>query len=370
MAQGELVAAASQLSDNHVQPFLAADRRVLVASGLVALMLLSAWLVWLLSRTVTRPLVYIQGWLDQSAQNVTQTAMSLSRSSRSLAKGASDNTRAVLDAISSLEVLLSAARRNAEHAERAKDLMDLAKNFVDEANGSMRQISIAMEEIKVSGQASSQIVKTVEEIAFQTNILALNAAVEAARAGESGVGFAVVAGEVRNLANSSSDAAKSTTLMLESSLRRINDGADLVKRAGESFKSLVAASDEAATLMRGITEGSRSQAREIQDVHQSIALMDKVTQENSVEAAEAGKISSELNHQADLLNKTISHVARVVSGQKGRLISLKRSSSHGANTFDQGLIELAKGERATPKKSFGKKAKRELDAALPMDDDF
>jgi methyl-accepting chemotaxis protein len=362
----------------------------MILVGLLVLMILSAFLVWLLNLTVIKPLSRIQDWLDQSARDVNKTAASLSRSSNSLAKGATENTKAVLDAISSLEVLLNTAKRNAGHAGQAKELMDRAKSHVDEAHASMLQISAAMEEIKNSGQASSQIVKSVEEIAFQTNILALNAAVEAARAGEAGVGFAVVADEVRNLANSTSAAAKSTTSILDSSHKRIIEGVNLVKKAEESFESLVAVSDEVARLMTGITDDSQSQAREIQDVHQSIALMDKVTQENSMEAAEAGNISNELNRQADLLNQTISHVAQVVTGQNQETSHRikPRAKGYGKdNSYAQKEVKAFKKkgsrsegyvgqtmvvdqEKAVLKKSFSKTSKKDLEKALPMDDDF
>ncbi|MDR2386445.1 MAG: methyl-accepting chemotaxis protein [Deltaproteobacteria bacterium] len=366
--------------------------RVLI--GLLVLLVLSALLVWLLNAKVIKPLSRIQGWLDESSRDVTKTALSLSRASSSLAQGASENTKAVLDAISSLEVLLSTAKRNAGHAGQAKELIDRAKSYVDEAHVSMLQISTAMEEIKNSGLASSQIVKTVDQIAFQTNILALNAAVEAARAGEAGLSFAVVADEVRNLANSSGAAAKNTTTILDSSLKRIIEGAELVKKAEESFEALVTVSDEVASLMTGITQDSQSQAREIQDVHQSIAMMDKVTQENSMEAAKAGNISNELNRQADLLNQTISHVASVVTGQAAvfsqnpKLQSKKTKRANQAGHFSEASarkaptapsaqapshLELAleaEPQAEKPKKAFGKPSKKEMDKTLPMDDDF
>ncbi|MDR2367456.1 MAG: methyl-accepting chemotaxis protein [Deltaproteobacteria bacterium] len=354
-----------------------------VTVGILALLVLSGGLVLLLIAKAIRPLSRIQGWLDKSSRDVTKTSVSLSRSSQSLAKGAAENTKAVLDAISSLEVLLSTAKRNAGHAGQAKALIDRAKSFVDEAHETMLHISATMEEIKNSGEASSQIVKTVDQIAFQTNILALNAAVEAARAGEAGLSFAVVADEVRNLANSSSAAAKNTTSILDSSLRRITEGADLVKMAEKSFEALVTVSDEVANLMTGITEDSQGQAREIQDVHQSIAMMDKVTQENSMEAAEAGNISKELTRQADLLNRTIAHVASVITGAEGAVAT-------GAGLWDEGPGQGPEGGRpgkrsrqtegarigapeAEPvpvKKSFGKPSQKAMDKALPMDDDF
>jgi methyl-accepting chemotaxis protein len=279
------------------------------------------------------------------------------------------------------------AKRNAGHSDEARDHVDEVKNFVAEANLYMLQISEAMEEIKSSGQASSQIVKTVEDIAFQTNILALNAAVEAARAGEAGVGFAVVADEVRNLANKSRDAALNTTSMLESSIRRINDGAQLVEKAKESFTRLVATSDQVTLIVGDITEASRSQTHEIQDIHQSIALVDKVTQENSLEAAETENISSDLNHQAGLLNDTIKRVTEVLRGTgsggvvRARKLDTELEERSGVEATGQiakksqaprliDMEEMKKEAQAIePKRTFKTVSNKELDQALPMEDD-
>ncbi|MDR2444249.1 MAG: methyl-accepting chemotaxis protein [Deltaproteobacteria bacterium] len=252
--------------------------------------------------------------------------------------------------------------------------MDKAKTYVDEAHVSMFHISTAMEAIKAAGHSSSQIIKTVEEIAFQTNILALNAAVEAARAGEAGLGFAVVADEVRNLANRSSEAAKNTSTILASSVTHINEGAALVKKAEESFEKLVATSDEAAELMNVITGDSQGQTRDIQAVHQSIAMVDKVTQENAAEAAEAENISNELNHQAQLLNQTISHVSGILTGSsippQAKKAPAKESSSSRPQLRE--VINQVQDEpiKEAPKKIFGRASQKEMDKTLPMDDDF
>jgi uncharacterized coiled-coil DUF342 family protein len=346
-----------------------------VVAGVIALALISGLLFWSLDRGAIKPLSRIRRWLESSAGDVTETAKSLSKSSRFLAKGASENTKAVLDAIGSLEVLLSTSKRNAGHAERAKELVVKAKGFVDEAQKYMLQITTAMEEIKSSGQASSQIVKTVEEIAFQTNILALNAAVEAARAGEAGLSFAVVADEVRNLANRSSEAAKSTTSLLDSSITRINEGARLVDKAEESFMKLVETSDEVAALMEGINNDSQGQSRDIQDVHQSIAMVDKVTQENAVEAAETANIAAELTRQAALLNQTISHVSSVLSGSSSAPLPAGGDAGEARERPPKAakprLRDLAdEAPEAAPKRSFGRTSQKALDKALPMDDDF
>ncbi|MDR1608999.1 MAG: methyl-accepting chemotaxis protein [Deltaproteobacteria bacterium] len=348
--------------------------------GFVALSLLTALLIFYIFRTVIRPLRGVLGGLEKSAGEVTRTATLLSRSSRSLARGASDNTQAVLTAMSSLEELLAAAKRNAGNSERAKGLMDKAKSFVAEANEAMSLITVAMEEIKDSGQASSQIIKTVEEIAFQTNILALNAAVEAARAGEAGVGFAVVADEVRNLANSSSEAAKNTTNMLAGSIKRINEGSQLVVKAELSFKALVATSESVADLVQSVAEASQSQARAIQDTHQSIALMDKVTQENAVEAAGAEKISLALNGQANLLSRAVRGISALLHGWAKPSFPLgqPREPKSQKADFDQQIDQnLDQVERITrPKPSLNrpsrafKASRKALEEAIPMDDDF
>jgi hypothetical protein len=386
-AQSSTLAAASELAAAAPAELAWPGRSIrwpALIFGLALLASLTALLVFFLERTAIRPLARIRRWLESSAGDVTETARSLSRSSRFLAKGASENTKAVLDAISSLEVLLATAKRNAGHSELAKELVAKTKGFVHEANHTMSQIAAAMEEIRGSGQASRKIIKTVEEIAFQTNILALNAAVEAARAGEAGVGFAVVADEVRGLAGRSSEAAKSTASLLASSIDRINDGASLVKKAEDSFARLVETSDEVAALMEGITGDSQGQTRDIQAVHQSIAMVDKVTQENAVEAAETANLSAELNRQAALLNRTIRHVTSVLTGSERPPAEASEGApseaapgegAPGGALRAAGAVRLrdlaAEEPAADPiKKSFGRASAKALDQALPMDDDF
>jgi hypothetical protein len=211
--------------------------------------------------------------------------------------------------------------------------------------------------------------------------------VEAARAGEAGLSFAVVADEVRNLANRSREAAVSTTSMLESSLGRINEGAQLVGKAKESFDKLVATSDQVTEIVASITLASKSQTRDIQDIHQSIALMDKVTQENSLEAAETVNISKALNRQAGLLNNTLRKVTAILSGAgpgpagpgmtrtlpapagsgKAKAASVRESPEPREPQEALNLEDLKKEE---PRSSFKSVSDKDLDKTLPMDDDF
>ncbi|MDR2339364.1 MAG: methyl-accepting chemotaxis protein [Deltaproteobacteria bacterium] len=352
-----------------------------LAIAAAALILLTALLAHLLIRSNITPLTKITMGLDSSAGKVVETSRKLSRSSAQLAKGAADNTQAVLTAISSLETLLSMAKRNASNADSCKDLMALVKECVSEANLYMMQIAEAMTEIRDSGKASTEIIKSVEEIAFQTNILSLNAAVEAARAGEAGVSFAVVADEVRNLANKSRDAAKNTTSMLASSITLISEGSLLVDKAKESFTRLVDASDKVGGIVDNIALASKSQTGDIQDIHQSIALMDKVTQENALEAAETENFSLALNNQAGILKGAVQRITSLLQGARASLPVARprvrrlpeKAVAQEEAAEPQEAIEdmesIRREEESKPKSSF-KAKKQDLDQAFPMDDDF
>lgn len=274
------------------------------------------------------------------------------------------------------------AKRNAGHSSQAKELMVAAKENVARANEAMREIAVAMEEILESSQAGSQIIKTVEEIAFQTNILALNAAVEAARAGEAGVGFAVVADEVRNLANRSAEAAKSTALILAGSMNRINQGSTLVGNAEENFSSMVAATDQMEGIVGEIAQASQSQAQDIQNIHQSIALMDKVTQENAAGAGETQSLSDNLTRQASLLGEALDDVVMILKGsaQAGRIREVRPQVRLAAQGEAKGFklkehlqppteVSPTAKRPVRPSVVVDSEKKSKLEEAFPMDED-
>jgi methyl-accepting chemotaxis protein len=350
-----------------------------ISLGLIMALALSLIQVALLWRGAVRPLEGVMDYFRQGAQEINQTAGHLSRSSRLLAKGVSDNTAAVLEAISNLEEMTAMAKRNAGHSAQAKELMHQAKGHVLGANQVMGEISGAMEEIRSSGQSSSQIIKTVEEIAFQTNILALNAAVEAARAGEAGLGFAVVADEVRNLANRSAEAAKNTAVIIAGSMDRINQGTALAHKAEESFGQLVSAADQVDEIVGEIAQASQSQAQGIQNIHQSIALVDKVTQENAAGAGETRSLSLNLTDQAAVLGEALTAMTSILKGPSRparRRLRRKRGATGGGGP-DQGdgfslddHIRTAPQPAPPPRPAANAGRKQELEAAIPMDDDF
>ena len=348
----------------------------MILGFLLAIVLAGLLLFWSLKAAV-KPLSSAVDLLNQGAAQVSNTADTLSQSSEFLAKGASENTVAVLEAIQSLEAMLNMAKRNAGHSAEAAELVSSSKDHVAAANDTISEISTAMDEIRESGRSSSQIIKSVEEIAFQTNLLALNAAVEAARAGEAGVGFAVVADEVRNLANRSAEAAKHTTSVIAGSMERINQGAALVNTATETFVSLVEVADKVAALVTEIAEASKRQAHDIQQIHQSIALMDQVTQDHAAGAGDTQTLSEGLITQANLLTDALAQIVFIIKGQRRVTARLKnpqhlnaKASPNKPLTLKTNLLTKAAEETVPQIKPLSKTNKKELEMAFPMDEDF
>ncbi|MFP5213487.1 MAG: methyl-accepting chemotaxis protein, partial [Acidobacteriota bacterium] len=218
----------------------AAYRRTTILFGSVAGFALLASILFIIAtrRTITRPIFRVMDGLAAGAERVASVSSEVSMASRTLAEGASEQAAAVEETSSSLEEMSSMTKQNARNAEAADRLLKEANQGVGQANRSMSELTLAMTEISKASEETQKIIKTIDEIAFQTNLLALNAAVEAARAGEAGAGFAVVADEVRNLAMRAAEAARNTAGMIEGTVKKIKDGAELVGRTERDFLSV------------------------------------------------------------------------------------------------------------------------------------
>jgi methyl-accepting chemotaxis protein len=243
-------------------------------------------------RTATRDLA-------QGAQHVATASSQVASASQSLSQGATEQAASLEQTSASMEEIASMTRMNAENTHQAAGMMADAEKQVHGANAALSAMVASMSAIKESSDKVSKIIKTIDEIAFQTNILALNAAVEAARAGEAGMGFAVVADEVRTLAQRSAQAAKDTAVLIEESIAKANDGNQKVSQVTNAIAAITESSVKAKGLVDEVSVASRQQSQGIEQVSQAIAQMEKVTQTNAASAEESAAVSQELSAQAE-----------------------------------------------------------------------
>jgi hypothetical protein len=250
--------------------------------------------------------------LSRSATQIAGASMHVSAASQTLAEGASEQAASLEETSASLEEMASMTRRNAENAQSAKELAAQTRGAADAGTADMQEMNVAMEAIKSSSDNIAKIIKTIDEIAFQTNILALNAAVEAARAGEAGMGFAVVAEEVRNLAQRSAQAAKETAEKIEDSIAKSGAGVNLSTKVAERLKEILAKACQVDELVAEIATASREQSQGIDQVNTAVTQMDKVTQSNAASAEESAGAAESLKSQAHSLEHVVSELLLLV----------------------------------------------------------
>jgi len=279
--------------------------------ALVAAVLVSVAVRYL----VAVPLRRLSAMLSEHANEMTLTAGSVGAASQTLAEGASQQAASLEETSASLEEMSSMTRRNAETAGKVKELGSEARKAGDLGVKDMTALVGAMDAIKRSSTDIAKIIKTIDEIAFQTNILALNAAVEAARAGEAGAGFAVVADEVRNLARRCALAAKETASKIEDAVHRSAVGADISAKVARSLEEIVGKARQVDEMAGAVAAASQEQNQGISQVNIAVTQMDKVTQSNAANAEESAAAAEELTAQAESLKDAVSELLRLVDGQ-------------------------------------------------------
>jgi methyl-accepting chemotaxis protein len=261
-----------------------------------------------------RVLAELSGSLNDGATQVAAAAGQVSSASQSLAEGASEQAASLEETSASLEEVSSMTKRNAENAQTAKDLARQTRVAAETGSTDMNAMRIAMDEIKASSGDISNIIKAIDEIAFQTNILALNAAVEAARAGEAGAGFAVVADEVRGLAHRSAESARESASKIDEAIQKSDRGVEISGRVAYALNEIVEKARKVDELVAEIANASIEQNQGISQVSTAVVQMDQVTQANAGSAEETASAAEQLNAQSMLMRENVNVLMKLING--------------------------------------------------------
>lgn len=243
--------------------------------------------------------------ISESAEQVAGGSEQVSDGAQALSQGATEQASSVQELAATISDISGKVNENAENAGQASDMANTVVSEMDASNQKMQGMIEAMNEISKCSDEIGKVIKTIEDIAFQTNILALNAAVEAARAGSAGKGFAVVADEVRNLASKSAEASQNTAVLIENTLKAVSNGTAIADETAESLKTAVEGVNEVTGIVGRISEASRDQAAAVSQVTMGIDQISSVVQTNSATAEESAAASEELSSQSRLMKELV-----------------------------------------------------------------
>ncbi len=302
------------IQENRVLATARSLRNMALAIGGLTLAAVLAVVFFVASR-ISKPILNMARELQTGANQATATSGEISTASQALAAASSEQAASLEETSSSLEELASMTTRNTESARTARQLAETARQSAETGTQQMRGMVEAMNSIKGSSDNVAKIIKTIDEIAFQTNILALNAAVEAARAGEAGAGFAVVAEEVRALAQRSATAARETTDQIGDALQRTKHGVDICGQVAGSFDEILGKTRSLNSLVAEIATASEEQTTGIGQINQAISQIDKTTQSTAAQSEETAAAAQEMSAQAVQLQAIAGQLFQLVEGR-------------------------------------------------------
>jgi ABC-type transporter Mla subunit MlaD len=315
MKQGDLRGAFVLKAGFGHDPVVMATMKTMAIGGFIVLLAVVGGFYVFNQRAIVRPLGATIRSLEEASNETAAVSGEISAASQSLAEGASEQAAALEETSASLEEMASMTKRNAEHSQKANELARQTRTAAEKGSEDMHAMNEAMEAIKASSDDIAKIIKTIDEIAFQTNILALNAAVEAARAGEAGLGFAVVADEVRALAQRSAEAAKETSAKIQGAIEKTSQGVGISAKVAAALSDIVGRARQVDELAAEVASASHEQTQGIDQVNIAVSQMDKVTQSTAASAEETAAASEELHAQAGMLKSSVAELLKLVGTQ-------------------------------------------------------
>lgn len=296
---------------NEIADIASGARQVLLV--VIGVAVLGAILIWfLMAGALTGKITAIARDLSQGTEQAAAAAGQVSAASQNLAEMANRQSTATEEADNNLKNMTAATQRNSERALEVKRASDGVSDSAQKGLQAIEQMSQAVRAIQKASQETVKIVKTIDEIAFQTNLLALNAAVEAARAGEAGKGFAVVAEEVRNLAQRSAQAAKTTADMLKEAARKTESGVAISDQVSNEFAGISRGAGQMKEMMDAMAVSGQEQMEEIERVMKSMVSLDSTTQANASTSQETASTAEELSSQVEMLRGVMRNLLAVI----------------------------------------------------------
>jgi methyl-accepting chemotaxis protein len=270
------------------------------------------------------------------ADQVGAASLQVSSGGQSLSQGASEQASSLEEISSSLQEMSSMTKQNAISAREAKGVAEEAHGSADKGVESMNRMSMAINKIKLSSDATAKIVKTIDEIAFQTNLLALNAAVEAARAGDAGRGFAVVAEEVRNLAMRSAEAAKNTANLIEEAVKNSENGVAINSEVLKNFQEITDKINKVSQVVAEIAAASDQQDQGISQVNKAVEQLNLLTQQNAANAEESASAAEQMSSQSEQMQSMVAGFKLTVSHDFNQALPAGGQSGHGLPDLSAG----------------------------------
>lgn len=289
-------------------------RRTVTASLWLSLITITVGTLisFFIAKSITRRIGAVAERLRMGAQEVSQASLQMEATSSALSEGASSQAASLEQTSASLTEMAAMTKQNSTNAQSAKELSVGTRAAAETGSREIKEMEVAMSAMRESSNSIGKIVKSIDEIAFQTNILALNAAVEAARAGEAGQGFAVVADEVRNLAQRSALAARETADKIEDTIEKSERGVQLSAKVAQSLQAIVTKALQVDQLIGEIAIASREQSDGVGQITSAVSQVDKVTQQAAASAEEGAAAAIELRTQAATLCESIEDLSRLV----------------------------------------------------------